>query len=88
MGALHGTRGCDVMMIPTGILLPESIFQQAWFFYLAAFVAFNTIVFVGLSLAKLVMWPRPRIPDDTVPLLSTTSAHHHDVFPGPDINEA
>lgn len=57
------------MRLVTGILLPESILSQPWFFYLAGFVAFNTIVFVGLSLAKLVMWPRPRIPDDTVPLL-------------------
>lgn len=78
------------MMISAGILLPESTFQQPWFFYLAAFVAFNTIVFVGLSLAKLVTWPRPRIPDDTVPVVDTSRASRRrptpDLFPerGPD----
>ena len=50
-----------------GILLPESILQSLWFFYLAAFVAFNTIIFVGLSIAKLLLWPRPAIPADVVP---------------------
>lgn len=50
-----------------GILLPESVLQTQWFFYLAAFVAFNTIIFVGLSVAKLILWPRPAIPADVVP---------------------
>jgi hypothetical protein len=35
--------------------------------YLAAFVAFNTIIFVGLSIAKLLLWPRPAVPADVVP---------------------
>lgn len=75
------------MIIHAGILLPASVFQQPWFFYLSAFVAFNTIVFVGLSLAKLVMWPRPRIPDDTVPLMnqkrSSRQQPTQDLFPEP-----
>lgn len=50
-----------------GILLPETTLQSLWFFYLAAFVAFNTIIFVGLSIAKLLLWPRPAIPVDVVP---------------------
>lgn len=73
------------MNVDSGFLLPASVFQQQWFFYLASFVAFNTIVFVGLSLAKLVMWPRPRIPDDTVPLLgSTRQRPSPDLFPERD----
>jgi hypothetical protein len=90
VGARHRAWGCDIMITPAGILLPESTFQEPWFFYLSAFVAFNTIVFVGLSLAKLVMWPRPRIPDDTVPLAifrrSNRQRPSPDLFPepGPD----
>ena len=54
-------------MVIAGILLPESVLQSVWFFYLAAFVAFNTIIFVGLSIAKLLLWPKPSIPADVVP---------------------
>ena len=50
-----------------GILLPESILQSLWFFYLAAFVAFNTIIFVGLSIAALLLWPRSAIPAEVAP---------------------
>lgn len=50
-----------------GILFPESIMRTTWFFYLTAFVAFNTIIFVGLSIAKLVLWPRPAVPDNVAP---------------------
>lgn len=42
-----------------GILLPESILRSRWFLILAAFVAFNTIVFVGLSIGRVFYWPRP-----------------------------
>lgn len=87
MGPLHSTRRSNVVIIHAGILFPASIFEQPWFFYLSAFVAFNTIVFVGLSLAKLVMWPRPRIPDDTVPLMSQKGSSQRqpiqDLFPEP-----
>ncbi|MEY2990032.1 MAG: hypothetical protein ACO3YU_10665 [Candidatus Nanopelagicales bacterium] len=55
------------MMVVAGILFPESVLQSLWFFYLTAFVAFNTIIFVGLSVAKLLLWPRPAIPADVVP---------------------
>lgn len=55
------------MTVIAGILFPESVLQSLWFFYLAAFVAFNTIIFVGLSIAKLLLWPRPAIPADVVP---------------------
>ena len=41
----------------TGWLTPETL-QEPWFAMLATFVGFNTLVYVGLSLAKL--WPRRR----------------------------
>lgn len=53
--------------VVAGILLPDTVLRSTWFFYLAAFVAFNTIIFVGLSLAKLLLWPQPSIPADVVP---------------------
>ena len=42
----------------TGVLLPSSVLQSGWFQVLAAFVAINTLVYAGLSLAKL--FPRRR----------------------------
>jgi len=53
--------------VVAGILLPDTVLREYWFFYLAAFVAFNTIIFVGLSVAKLVIWPKPSIPADVLP---------------------
>jgi uncharacterized membrane protein len=51
----------DVGMLITGIVFSDSLFNQGWFLTLAAFVAFNTIVFVGLSLGKIFYWPKVRI---------------------------
>ena len=42
----------------TGILLPSTVLQSGWFQVLAAFVAINTLIYAGLSLAKL--FPRRR----------------------------
>lgn len=46
------------MTLVDGILLPASVLQSGWFQGLAVFVAVNTLVYAGLSLAKLV--PRRR----------------------------
>jgi hypothetical protein len=40
-----------------GIVFPNSLFEEEWMWYLGAFVAFNTIVFVGLSIGKFIPWP-------------------------------
>lgn len=40
-----------------GILLPETVLSSSWFAVLATVVAFNTIVYVGLTLAKLIPLP-------------------------------
>lgn len=42
----------------SGILLPSTVLQSGWFQVLAAFVAINTLIYAGLSLAKL--FPRRR----------------------------
>lgn len=41
-----------------GIVLSPEVFQTAWFEFLAGFVAFNTLIYVGLTLAKLIPWPQ------------------------------
>jgi hypothetical protein len=51
----------DFGMLVTGIVFSDSIFTDSWFLTLTAFVAFNTIVFVGLSLGKIFYWPKVRI---------------------------
>jgi len=47
-----------------GILLPSSVLSSAWFQSLAVFVALNTLVYVGLTFAKLVRWPSQLHPAD------------------------
>jgi hypothetical protein len=42
----------------SGVLLPSSVLQSGWVQVLAAFVAVNTLIYAGLSLAKL--FPRRR----------------------------
>jgi hypothetical protein len=51
----------DFRMLEAGIVFSDSIFTETWFLTLTAFVAFNTIVFVGLSLGKIFYWPKVRI---------------------------
>jgi hypothetical protein len=46
------------MTVLQSLLLPSSVLQTAWFQGLATFVAVNTLVYAGISLAKLV--PRRR----------------------------
>jgi diguanylate cyclase (GGDEF)-like protein len=45
------------MRVPQGILLPESVLSSWWFITLALVVAFNTIIYLGLTLSKLIPWP-------------------------------
>lgn len=51
----------DFRMLEAGIVFSDSILTETWFLTLTAFVAFNTIVFVGLSLGKIFYWPKVRI---------------------------
>ena len=45
-------------MLANGILLPQDLLNSLWFQVFAAFVAFNTVIYVGLTLSKLMVWPR------------------------------
>lgn len=44
--------------LPSGVLLPSGILQTPWFAVFGLFVAFNTIIYLGLTAAKIVPWPR------------------------------
>jgi diguanylate cyclase (GGDEF)-like protein len=42
-----------------GLVFPQSILSSAWFSVLATVVAFNTLVYIGLTLSKLAPLPKP-----------------------------
>jgi hypothetical protein len=42
------------MLVPEGILLPESFLRSEGFAVLAAFVAINTVMYVVLAIAKML----------------------------------
>ncbi len=44
--------------LPVGIVLPADVLTSNWFILVLTVVAFNTIIYVGLTLAKLVPMPR------------------------------
>ncbi|MET3921098.1 hypothetical protein [Arthrobacter sp. UYEF20] len=41
-------------LVPTGILLPESVLHTEWFAILATFVAINTVMYCALAVAKIL----------------------------------
>lgn len=43
--------------LPTGFLLPDSVLVEPWFGVFSLFVAFNTVIYLGLTLAKFIPWP-------------------------------
>ncbi|MFM9048481.1 MAG: GGDEF domain-containing protein [Actinomycetota bacterium] len=43
--------------LPYGLVLPSDILTQTWFGVLGLFVALNTVVYLGLTVAKFVPWP-------------------------------
>ncbi len=53
-----------------GIVLPESILTAPWFGAFTLFVAFNTIIYLGLTLAKFVPWPSQVHPSQVRALIS------------------
>ena len=63
-----------------GILLPTSTLSEPWFMALAAFVAINTIVYMGLTLSKLFPWPSPIHPDRVRRALGLQTALDEDVL--------
>lgn len=45
-------------LLADGILLPQDVLNSVWFQVFAAFVAFNTVIYMGLTLSKMMVWPR------------------------------
>jgi len=41
-------------MVPTGILLPDSVLTSPFFAVFSAFVGINTVVYVALAVAKVL----------------------------------
>lgn len=44
----------SAVLVPLGILLPESFLRTPFFGVLAAFVAINTVMYVALAVAKML----------------------------------
>jgi len=51
--------------LPGGILLPQDVLQSPTFIAFALFVGLNTLIYLGLTLAKFAPWP-PQLPPDRV----------------------
>ena len=78
-----------------GLLFPQDVLVSPWFLLLATVVAFNTIIYLGLTISKFVPWPRqfkPRnirrmlhrlgaVPDEDGESPVTASVAHQPVEP-------
>lgn len=42
------------LIVPAGIVLPESLLYADWFSVMATFVAINTVIYVVLGIIKIV----------------------------------
>ena len=42
------------VVVPSGLLFPESLLHSQWFAILATFVAINTVMYAALALAKVL----------------------------------
>ncbi len=62
--------------LPAGILLPSDILIQPWFGLFGLFVALNTIIYLGLTAAKLVPWPAPVHPSSVRDILNSHPEEH------------
>ena len=63
--------------LPTGILLPSDILTQTWFGVFGLFVALNTVIYLGLTIAKFVPWPAQVRPSTVRQILPTTPEGPH-----------
>ena len=50
----------DTRHIFAGILFPESTLTSPLFFFVATAVAFNTIIYLTLTISKFIPWPKQR----------------------------
>ena len=51
------------MITPNGIIFSQDVLSTTWFQVLGAAVAFNSLVFLGMTVAKLIPWPQQFHPD-------------------------
>jgi len=42
------------VVVPAGLLFPESLLHSHWFAVLATFVAINTVMYAALAVAKIL----------------------------------
>lgn len=47
-----------MMHVNQGLVLPQSTLTSPWFMIFATVVAFNTIIYVGLTVSKFIPWPK------------------------------
>jgi len=62
--------------LPTGLLLPDSVLAEPWFGVFALFVAFNTVIYLGLTLAKFIPWPAQVHPRTVRALIRSDEEDH------------
>ncbi len=62
------------MTIPAGILLPQSTLTQPWFLVFALVVGFNTLIYLGLTISKLIPWPPQIHPSRVRAIMPTMTA--------------
>ncbi len=66
-----------VPQLQAGIVLPESILASPWFGGFALFVGLNTVIYLGLTLAKFMPWPTPMHPDQVRAVLRIHDTEDH-----------
>lgn len=66
-----------VPQLQAGIVLPESILASPWFGGFALFVGLNTVIYLGLTLAKFMPWPTPMHPDQLRAVLRIHDTEDH-----------
>lgn len=72
-----------MMALPAGIVLPQSALTSPWFIGFSLFVALNTVIYLGLTLAKFTPWPTQVRPATVRQLLPRTAEREYSMPPSP-----
>lgn len=75
-----------MMHLVAGLLLPESILRNPKFVTLSILVAFNTLVYLGLTGSRMLWWLRPKVGlsrDEALSLRRADSPAIANVLPPP-----
>jgi len=62
-----------------GLLLPQSTLSQPWFLTFALIVGFNTLIYLGLTVSKLIPWPPQVHPDRVRAILPSKASEESNV---------